>query len=86
MAGIGDLTRPADKISLPQQGALSATGLVWARYSLVIIPKNWSLFSVNVFVAITGLYQLQRAVRYQQSLKASESAEAGKAQVQPASA
>lgn len=76
IAGIGDLSRPADKISLPQTCALSATGLVWARYSLVIIPKNWSLFSVNVFVAITGLYQLSRAVRYQQSLKAQESVKA----------
>ncbi|KAK3925906.1 Mitochondrial pyruvate carrier 2 [Frankliniella fusca] len=80
MAGIGDLTRPADKISLPQQGALSATGLVWARYSLVIIPKNWSLFSVNVFVAITGLYQLSRAVRYQQSLKEAETQKESKPQ------
>ncbi|XP_034253364.1 mitochondrial pyruvate carrier 4-like [Thrips palmi] len=76
IAGIGDLSRPADKISLPQTCALSATGLVWARYSLVIIPKNWSLFSVNVFVAITGLYQLSRAVRYQQSLKAEEAVKA----------
>lgn len=63
IAGIGDLSRPADKLSVPQCSALAATGLIWSRYSLVIIPKNWSLFSVNVFVAATNLYQLYRAVR-----------------------
>lgn len=31
---------------------------------MVIIPKNYNLFSVNVFVAITGLYQLFRIYRY----------------------
>ncbi|XP_044738434.1 mitochondrial pyruvate carrier 2-like [Chrysoperla carnea] len=68
-AGIGDLQRPAEAISLPQTIALSATGLIWSRYSLVIIPKNYSLFSVNVFVAATQLYQMARAIKYQQSLK-----------------
>jgi len=63
IAGIGDLTRPADKLSVGQSGALSATGLIWSRYSLVIIPKNWSLFSVNVFVAATALYQFTRALK-----------------------
>lgn len=66
IAGIGDLSRPADKISISQSSALAATGLIWSRYSLVIIPKNWSLFSVNVFVAATSLYQLSRAYIYQQ--------------------
>lgn len=69
MAGIGDLTRPAEKISVPQQASLAATGTIWSRYSLVIIPKNWSLFSVNVFVAITGTYQMIRGIQYQQSIK-----------------
>lgn len=36
------------------------TGMIWARYSLVIIPKNYSLFAVNLFVGLTGLYQLGR--------------------------
>lgn len=64
MAGIADLTRPAETISAPQTVALAATGVIWSRYSLVIIPKNYSLFSVNVFVGATQLYQLYRAVRY----------------------
>lgn len=66
IAGIGDLTRPAEKLSISQSSALAATGLIWSRYSLVIIPKNWSLFSVNVFVAGTSIYQLSRAFMYQQ--------------------
>lgn len=74
IAGIGDLNRPADKLSVSQSGALAATGLIWSRYSLVIIPKNWSLFSVNVFVAVTSIYQLARAYNYQQSLKQKEAA------------
>ncbi|OTF76167.1 hypothetical protein BLA29_013946, partial [Euroglyphus maynei] len=40
--------------------SLAATGLIWSRYSLVIIPKNWGLFSVNFFVAITNITQLGR--------------------------
>ncbi|XP_069696004.1 uncharacterized protein [Periplaneta americana] len=72
IAGLGDLARPAEKISVPQSAALSATGLVWARYSMVIIPKNYSLFSVNVFVAITGLYSLGRALNYQHNVKGKE--------------
>lgn len=60
IASIGDLTRPADQLSVSQSSALLATGLIWSRYALVIIPKNYSLFSVNVFVAITQMYQVYR--------------------------
>ncbi|KAF8975409.1 Mitochondrial pyruvate carrier 2, partial [Entomortierella lignicola] len=48
---------------------LAATGLIWSRYSLVIIPKNYSLFTVNVFVAATGLTQLARIFNYRRGLK-----------------
>lgn len=37
-----------------------ATGLIWTRYSTVIIPKNWTLFTVNLFVASTGAVQIGR--------------------------
>ena len=40
--------------------ALAATGIIWSRYATQIIPVNYNLLSVNVFVAITGLYQLAR--------------------------
>ncbi|XP_073979281.1 uncharacterized protein [Rhodnius prolixus] len=64
MAAAGDLQRPANQLSVNQTAVLAATGLIWSRYSLVVIPKNWNLFSVNVFVAITNIYQLSRAISY----------------------
>ncbi|XP_047987995.1 mitochondrial pyruvate carrier 2-like isoform X2 [Leguminivora glycinivorella] len=69
IAGLGDLARPVETLSIPQSVSLAATGIIWSRYSLVIIPKNYSLFSVNVFVACTSLYQLSRAVRHAQEQK-----------------
>lgn len=72
MAGLGDLSRPVEKLSIPQSVSLAATGLIWSRYSLVIIPKNYSLFSVNVFVAITSLYQISRAIKYELTQKNKE--------------
>ncbi|KAI8921522.1 hypothetical protein BC831DRAFT_458489 [Entophlyctis helioformis] len=71
IAGLGDLQRPAEKLSLMQTSALAATGLIWSRYSLVITPKNYNLFSVNIFVGAIGMYQLFRIWSYNQSLKAS---------------
>lgn len=68
IAGLGDLRRPVELLSVPQSASLAATGLIWSRYSLVIIPKNYSLFTVNVFVAITSLYQLTRAVRHEYAI------------------
>ncbi|SAM09686.1 hypothetical protein [Absidia glauca] len=67
IAGIGDLGRPAENLSLAQNGSLVATGLIWTRYSTVIIPKNWPLFAVNVFVAGTGLMQVCRIMNYRMS-------------------
>lgn len=74
IAGLGDLSRPANQLSLGQSGSLLATGLIWSRYSLVIIPKNYSLFSVNVFVALTQIIQLYRVYDYSQKQKSIEKA------------
>ncbi|GAA5835805.1 hypothetical protein JCM11251_007431 [Rhodosporidiobolus azoricus] len=60
-AGLKDLSRPADVISVPQNLALTATGLIWVRYSFVITPVNYSLAAVNCFVAGTGVTSLYRA-------------------------
>ncbi|KAK7825144.1 mitochondrial pyruvate carrier 4 [Quercus suber] len=40
--------------------AVTCTGLIWSRYSM----KNWNLFSVNVAMAGTGLYQLTRKIKH----------------------
>ncbi len=77
IAGLADINRPPEKISVSQtlgklslrffvllQVALTCTGLIWARYSTQIIPINYSLMTVNMFVAGTGLYQLNRVRLY----------------------
>lgn len=58
------MARPTERLSLSQSASLTATGAIWSRYSLVIIPKNWNLFSVNVFVFLTSSYQLIRVLNY----------------------
>ncbi|KAH9652058.1 mitochondrial pyruvate carrier [Citrus sinensis] len=63
IANIADFSKPPEKISYPQQLAVTATGVIWSRYSMVITPKNWNLFSVNVAMAGTGLYQLSRKIK-----------------------
>ncbi|XP_048855166.1 mitochondrial pyruvate carrier 2b [Brienomyrus brachyistius] len=68
MAGLADMTRPAEKLSTSQSAVLTATGFIWSRYSLVIIPKNWFLFAVNFFVGAAGSSQLFRIWRYNQQL------------------
>eukprot|EP00775_Hariotina_reticulata_P005017 gene5017-5258_t len=68
-ANIADMSRPADKISTPQQLAVTATGLIWTRYSTQIIPINYNLMTVNAFMATTGIYQLSRKFSYEMSKK-----------------
>ena len=48
-------------------GALAVTGIIWAKYSMVVIPKNYNLLFVNVFVASTGIYQLSRIFNHRKS-------------------
>jgi hypothetical protein len=43
--------------------AVSATGLIWSRYSTQITPVNYNLLTVNAFMAVTGIYQLTRKWR-----------------------
>lgn len=69
MAGLNDLRRPADQLSVGQSASLAATGIIWSRYSLVIIPKNYGLFSVNVFVALTQVLQLYRAFTFEKKVE-----------------
>lgn len=60
IAGFKDLQRPVDKISGTQQFALMATGLIWTRWSMVIIPKNYLLASVNAFLGGVAGLQVSR--------------------------
>ncbi|KAK8501977.1 hypothetical protein V6N12_019711 [Hibiscus sabdariffa] len=78
IANVADFTKPPEKLSYPQQivfllhgdaflswfAAVTCTGVIWSRYSTVITPKNWNLFSVNIVMAGTGLYQLARKIQH----------------------
>ncbi|XP_011499183.1 PREDICTED: mitochondrial pyruvate carrier 2-like [Ceratosolen solmsi marchali] len=64
IAGIGDINRPVDSISMSQTFSLMLTGVIWSRYSLVIIPKNFNLLSVNAFVSLTAAYNFIRGAKY----------------------
>ncbi|GFS08964.1 mitochondrial pyruvate carrier [Elysia marginata] len=83
IAGLGDLSRPAEKLSIYQSTALASTGAIWARYSLVIIPKNYSLFTVNLFVFLTGGTQLARALHYKYTKDQASEAAVAKAEPVP---
>jgi hypothetical protein len=67
IAGLGDINRPAENLSLPQSVSLTATGIIWSRYSTQITPINYNLMSVNVFVAATGIYQLYRIYNHRKT-------------------
>uniref|UniRef100_A0A7E4UXX3 Mitochondrial pyruvate carrier n=1 Tax=Panagrellus redivivus TaxID=6233 RepID=A0A7E4UXX3_PANRE len=66
-AGLADLARPAEKLSLSQNVALFATGAIWTRFCFVITPINYYLASVNFFVGLTGATQVARILHYQQT-------------------
>ena len=58
-----DLHRPTDKISLAQYSALTATGFFFTRYSLLVIPINYTLCSVNVALFLSSGWHLGRKVK-----------------------
>ncbi|KAE8351580.1 UPF0041-domain-containing protein [Aspergillus coremiiformis] len=71
IAGISDLSRPAEKLSLTQNGALTATGAIWTRWCLIIRPKNYLLAAVNFFLGCVGVVQVGRIYNYRRSLEGS---------------
>lgn len=50
LAGAADFARPAESLSLTQNAALMATGLIWTRWCFVIKPRNL-LYDCLVFLA-----------------------------------
>ena len=60
IANIGDFKKPAENISANQQIAITATGFIWARYATQITPINYNLMIVNLFMGLSGIYQLYR--------------------------
>ena len=60
ISNIGDLEKPAHLISANQQIAIFATGIIWSKYALSVVPKNYNLMIVNVFMALSAGMQLFR--------------------------
>ena len=60
IAGASDFARPVESLSLNQSMSLAVTGTLWARYCMVIIPKNYFLCSCNVFLGAVGTTQVAR--------------------------
>lgn len=58
-----DLKKPTDKMSMAQQSALTATGFIWARYAMVIIPINYNLCIVNLVLGVSSGYHLVRKIK-----------------------
>ncbi|KAK4635402.1 putative mitochondrial pyruvate carrier 2 [Fulvia fulva] len=69
LAGAADFARPAKDLSLSQNAALMATGLIWTRWCFVIKPRNLFLASVNFLLFCVGATQVSRVLSYQSSLK-----------------
>ena len=63
-ATVGEYFRPADKLSFRQSASLTATGIIWSRFSFVITPVNYTLFSVNAALGTTGAMQMGRIMSY----------------------
>ncbi|KAK7415190.1 hypothetical protein QQX98_006036 [Neonectria punicea] len=69
LAGVSDFARPAEKLSLTQNFALTCTGFIWTRWCLIIKPKNILLATVNFFLGIVGLIQMSRIFAHQRAVK-----------------
>lgn len=69
LAGISDFARPVEKLSVTQNAALTATGLIWTRWCLIIKPKNYLLAAVNFFLGMVGLVQISRIALHNPSHK-----------------
>ncbi|ODH45427.1 hypothetical protein ACO22_00154 [Paracoccidioides brasiliensis] len=74
LAGLSDLARPADKLSLTQNAALMATGAIWTRWCLIIKPKNILLAAVNFFVGCVGFMQVIRIFMHRRTVDGSAKA------------
>ena len=57
-----NLNKPTDTISFAQTAALTATGVIWTRYSFVITPVNYNLAIVNAALGLSSGYHLMRKI------------------------
>ncbi|KAL9031453.1 MAG: hypothetical protein Q9196_000514 [Gyalolechia fulgens] len=69
LAGVSDFYRPAEKLSLTQNLALTATGAIWTRWCFVIKPRNILLAAVNFFLGCVGVVQVSRILMWKRQVK-----------------
>ncbi|BFF95230.1 mitochondrial pyruvate carrier 4 [Drosophila madeirensis] len=63
LAGLCDvLNRQPQLISKNQTLALALSGVVWARWSLVIRPRNYNFMACNAVMSATQALQLCRSI------------------------
>ncbi|KAI9266393.1 mitochondrial pyruvate carrier [Helicostylum pulchrum] len=63
IAGLSDLQKPADQLSLSQNISLGVSGLIWTRYGFVITPVNRLVSAVNFSVFLIGTTQVMRILK-----------------------
>ena len=56
ISNIGDIEKPAHLISTNQQMAIFMTGIIWSKYSLSVVPVNYNLMIVNIFMGLSAGY------------------------------
>ncbi|GFP85089.1 mitochondrial pyruvate carrier 4, partial [Phtheirospermum japonicum] len=52
IANLADSTKPPEKVSYPQQIAVTATGVIWSRYSTVITPVSLVVEIISLCVCV----------------------------------
>jgi len=61
-ASFMDLNRPTELVSLTQYSALTATGLFFSRYAMLVSPVNYMLCSVNIALFGSSAWHLGRKI------------------------
>lgn len=61
-ASLMDYNRPVEKISIAQYTSLTLTGMCFSRYSLLVVPINYSLCGVNLALVGSSGWHLGRKV------------------------
>ena len=69
LAGVLDMNKPPEKISLNMTAVLLTYSLMFMRFAYKVIPRNYLLFSCHVCNTIAQSILLKRAIIYQRSLK-----------------
>jgi hypothetical protein len=64
LAGLLDMKKPAEAISLNMTGVLCAYSLLFMRFAWMVKPRNYILLSCHVCNETVQGYQLTRALNY----------------------